>query len=549
MKHGAYDIFREGKDETGEKESKDFCEADIDFILERSSVVVHDSKGSKSQNPSSNFSKASFVSSSGQENDVAIDDPEFWSKVIGLSSTQQEDLDLNRRRKCREMISEGSYKEPGMRFAVVDESDSDCSIVEPKEKRIKKSEKLPVFIKPDFSDQNAMTRLSNALSSKGYLNWDSVRKDARLKWSIEDISKGCRISVIQALLSAHNLENFDPSDLRKSDSRQSWSGVADRLSLSPSQTTEESPKSSISSNFSQDVKNLLSKMKSSRVARIAFAMALIESDLKDGEDNNTLKIENTMLSNLLTSTATNDSELGKNLSSLKFNSEAYPQLNESFYDDIIESGIDTHNLKLCNMIMTMKSICPVKATILESNEIGSINTEGNNLEAKSKLLRSKYEEKIEQLDDLFDIHLTLKLCEKSNKPNQFDLSSDFLLFIKNIEEKEDNIDQPLSSIRLNFPFWTHEFDALLFQAVSVCGWPDNKKKYHLIESYMANQVCKSSTTGGSNTENSSIEKIDDEIHGAIEDDKETNNVNLLICIFNSFLSDFYSNSFYKIMLG
>lgn len=31
------------------------------------------------------FSKASFVVSGGATNDVAIDDPDFWTKVVGLS--------------------------------------------------------------------------------------------------------------------------------------------------------------------------------------------------------------------------------------------------------------------------------------------------------------------------------------------------------------------------------------------------------------------------------------------------------------------------------
>ena len=64
LKHGAYDIFNESKDGSGEAESRDFCDADIDSILQRSSVVIHDSQGSKAHSvKQSNFSKASFVSS------------------------------------------------------------------------------------------------------------------------------------------------------------------------------------------------------------------------------------------------------------------------------------------------------------------------------------------------------------------------------------------------------------------------------------------------------------------------------------------------------
>ena len=43
---GAYDIFREEKDGQSLEESNRFCEADIDQILSRSAVVIHDTKKS-----------------------------------------------------------------------------------------------------------------------------------------------------------------------------------------------------------------------------------------------------------------------------------------------------------------------------------------------------------------------------------------------------------------------------------------------------------------------------------------------------------------------
>jgi hypothetical protein len=115
---GAYDIFREEKDGQSLEESNRFCEADIDQILSRSAVVIHDAKksgrlvlqhgatilslsifrfifslfdtlhllGALSASVAS-FSKASFVVSGGATNDVAIDDPDFWTKVVGLAGT------------------------------------------------------------------------------------------------------------------------------------------------------------------------------------------------------------------------------------------------------------------------------------------------------------------------------------------------------------------------------------------------------------------------------------------------------------------------------
>lgn len=140
LKHGAYDMFREEKDGQGEEASKRFCEEDIDSILQRSTLIVH--KGGCAEvhedgtvvpgtgGALNSFAKASFVSSKeGDTNDVALDDPLFWEKVVGVSngdmgnssSEEYEDLEgntqrrkMNRKRRCARII--GSYKEVGMNF-------------------------------------------------------------------------------------------------------------------------------------------------------------------------------------------------------------------------------------------------------------------------------------------------------------------------------------------------------------------------------------------------------------------------------------------------
>lgn len=63
LKHGAYDIFKEEKEGKEQEESNRFSEADIDQILSRSSVVIHDEK--RSGAAAVGFSKASFVASGG----------------------------------------------------------------------------------------------------------------------------------------------------------------------------------------------------------------------------------------------------------------------------------------------------------------------------------------------------------------------------------------------------------------------------------------------------------------------------------------------------
>lgn len=83
LKRGAYDVFRE--DDT---EQNEFVEADIDAILQRRShKLIYDKNGiSSGSSTLGTFSKASFVSTDTNE-DVDINDPDFWKKAVGLSAT------------------------------------------------------------------------------------------------------------------------------------------------------------------------------------------------------------------------------------------------------------------------------------------------------------------------------------------------------------------------------------------------------------------------------------------------------------------------------
>lgn len=83
LKKGAYDVFRDEDD----KEAEKFMETDIDQLLALSSKKVTygatatDNLGSGL----GSFSKASFVANTDEgEKDVDLDDPDFWSKAVGL---------------------------------------------------------------------------------------------------------------------------------------------------------------------------------------------------------------------------------------------------------------------------------------------------------------------------------------------------------------------------------------------------------------------------------------------------------------------------------
>jgi hypothetical protein len=85
LKKGAYDVFRDDDDAEAEK----FMETDIDQLLERSSKKVTYGAAVTSSLGSGlgSFSKASFVADTGDgEKDVDLDDPDFWTKAVGLEA-------------------------------------------------------------------------------------------------------------------------------------------------------------------------------------------------------------------------------------------------------------------------------------------------------------------------------------------------------------------------------------------------------------------------------------------------------------------------------
>jgi len=196
LKHGAYDIFSEEKDGSGAQTSQQFMEEDIDDILKRSAVVVHGKKTGEDaeikDKASASFSKASFVTGSGAD-DVAIDDPDFWSKVVGLAEgVAGAEETSNRGRRCRDHVD--SYKEPGMTFTVFEsesESDSDAEGGQ-------RGKKQDFDVPAEYTERN-MTRLLQSLCDQGYGNWGAVRASTKLRWSHKDLARAARAIVLQLI--------------------------------------------------------------------------------------------------------------------------------------------------------------------------------------------------------------------------------------------------------------------------------------------------------------------------------------------------------------
>mmetsp|Transcript_21082 Transcript_21082/g.58594 ORF Transcript_21082/g.58594 Transcript_21082/m.58594 type:complete len:2371 (-) Transcript_21082:379-7491(-) len=133
LRHGAYDIFNEDKAGTAEAESNDFVQQDIDSILSRRSrKIVHGNTGTGSSAAGGTFSKASFVhkipskeGEKGSAEDIDINDPDFWSKMVGEAKPEEESI-LKPRRRNQTNYDEKNWDrnlQKALRFGVGDESD------------------------------------------------------------------------------------------------------------------------------------------------------------------------------------------------------------------------------------------------------------------------------------------------------------------------------------------------------------------------------------------------------------------------------------------
>mmetsp|Transcript_36172 Transcript_36172/g.86986 ORF Transcript_36172/g.86986 Transcript_36172/m.86986 type:complete len:2449 (-) Transcript_36172:61-7407(-) len=87
LKKGAYDVFRDDDDE----EARKFMETDIDQLMESSAKKVTYGKTETTLSSGlGSFSKASFVADTADgEKDVDLDDPDFWSKAVGLEKPEE----------------------------------------------------------------------------------------------------------------------------------------------------------------------------------------------------------------------------------------------------------------------------------------------------------------------------------------------------------------------------------------------------------------------------------------------------------------------------
>ncbi|TDH68795.1 hypothetical protein CCR75_005397 [Bremia lactucae] len=208
LKHGAYEMFKE-KESEAEAASKQFGEESIDQILSRSTTIVHDPTrdvdGNEKKSVMSSFSKATFVSSTNPDEEVDVDDPNFWTKVIGLNgveeqkTTEPSPLQKRRcRRKVKSYVMDDDKAESGEEstnsrkklfpelgiqkdeeFVVSEDNDDDSSDAamevgaESVNSRGKRS-KQPVLPIYHYGDQ-----IADLLGCFGYGRWGDMKQYAR----------------------------------------------------------------------------------------------------------------------------------------------------------------------------------------------------------------------------------------------------------------------------------------------------------------------------------------------------------------------------------
>eukprot|EP00981_Chlorochromonas_danica_P016009 scaffold15198_cov338-Ochromonas_danica.AAC.1 len=231
LKHGAYDIFLEERSGASDVASTSFVEESIEAILERSSTFLHRENDDHVEcthlaatpvTPStpataalgSNFAKAAFISAGKSENDVAIDDPDFWSKVVGIGVDNGDDdaNALGQKRKSRSQQVDYKVPTDSLRSIygdltnayVTDSDESSCE--ENGRKRRRKDgggggdeEEMDADLPVELTKEN-LHYLHHALITTGFGNWQQVRKLSKLRWPVEEVIRHSEMAVLYFLL-------------------------------------------------------------------------------------------------------------------------------------------------------------------------------------------------------------------------------------------------------------------------------------------------------------------------------------------------------------
>uniref|UniRef100_K3X6C6 Chromodomain-helicase-DNA-binding protein 6 n=1 Tax=Globisporangium ultimum (strain ATCC 200006 / CBS 805.95 / DAOM BR144) TaxID=431595 RepID=K3X6C6_GLOUD len=209
LKRGAYDVFRD--DDTA---AEQFCAADIDQILQRSSQVVQYEQQAKSS-----FSKASFVSATTSD-DIDIDDPDFWKKAVGLTEPDPaelaDDVPLQRKRtRVSRFGATGSmFDSDGDEDDELDKKDKETEKKErEREKELEKERLAEEKNQPRDWTLNGRDRLQRALMHFGFGRWEIIRSQSGGSRTVDEVEQFAREFIyVLGLSSVESLTSTSKDD-------------------------------------------------------------------------------------------------------------------------------------------------------------------------------------------------------------------------------------------------------------------------------------------------------------------------------------------------
>ncbi|KAJ1344461.1 hypothetical protein BSLG_001021 [Batrachochytrium salamandrivorans] len=215
LKKGAYGAFMD------DEASKQFCEEDIDQILERRTQVIrHDSKEEKS----SIFQKPHFKLLGVQvsiimrlHTDVDVNDPDFWDKVAKQAELQivedipEEFLIMDMPRNRRQVNRFGVKKNDDVPVEVVHSPS-----VHDDPPSVQTSPLAPVKVKDELKlwSLTERTRLERMLMQHGFNSWQRVR-DSFARRSIYDLQACCRVLLNHCLNTCTTVEPDVIKDVKR----------------------------------------------------------------------------------------------------------------------------------------------------------------------------------------------------------------------------------------------------------------------------------------------------------------------------------------------
>lgn len=165
LRKGAYGAVMEEENDEGSK----FCEEDIDQILERRTQVIQ----IESQGKGSTFAKASFVSSKGEE-EIDIDDPDFWQKWA-----KKADLDVDLMNKDNRIIDAPRQRKQTKRYGNED-GDFELSDLD-----LEEDDEAPLPRRSSWTRVECF-RVEKNLLIYGWGQWKDVIASGRFKTKVSE---------------------------------------------------------------------------------------------------------------------------------------------------------------------------------------------------------------------------------------------------------------------------------------------------------------------------------------------------------------------------